>query len=84
MIIYIYLLSTALLSEFFDNKVIYFLVEFHHMVSLVLIVDMAEADLGVLVTDFDFDSIFVCQKYEFFESTLKMLNFSENESRYIS
>ena len=73
------LLSATLLSEFLDDQVIDFLIELDDMIPLVLVVHVAEADLGILRTYFDFNSIFVCQKLKFLQCTLEMLNFSENE-----
>lgn len=47
MISSVYLLSATFLSELFDDKIIDFLIEFYDMVPLVLIVDVAETNLGV-------------------------------------
>jgi hypothetical protein len=71
------LLSGAFLAEFFDNEVIYLLVELHDMIPMKLIVDMPETYLGILRAYFDLDGVFLGQEGEFFKGSLEVLDLAK-------
>lgn len=75
-----HLLSAALLSELFDDQVVYFLVELDNMVSVKVIVDMSEGDLRVLCTDFDLYGVLLSKEMEFLQSSLEVLDLTKDQS----